>query len=1080
MLAQYDKMTQCASGQLPLLFFLLWVLTCPVLGVRRDQGIPDTEAYVGRAFRFHIPKDAFKGKIERYEVTEAGETSLPVWLQFDERRQVFKGVPSSSDVGHLYICIKAVGDSTAKDVFSIEVIEDGPANNCEFGKTETIASITLDVTLSDLRPAQKFRILHSIASFFALPESKFRILPLHRDDSSFNPSAIRAGPGNALQRNFEGAQIIFSVGCAGNIYSQFEPVLNTLEKTASNGELSDALQNMIIGWQVSGAETTVMHLREKRNVTPFRATPVPKMHVTRWPTYTQRIDESDTREIIPDIRIVPTMSSPRFNGESTAGHKHRHHHGQDPLRRENYFPTTEILASPTYHYHPFPTNGHHIAGTAIPTPVPFPYPERSTRGVVRTRIYDIESTASVSKERPTYPSEDILSRWYVSTTEFTSADIKPTHVIPTVEPTKRISAAPNFKPTVNNRIKKLTLVAGKAWRYTIPLDTFIDMEDGNTRDLKLMFMTSERTSLLASSWIQFDPEKQIIYALPLGDNIGKHEFVLEAMDSEGASTFDRVELHVWKHPQTDLITHSFTMTVRYNKWQFPVGIDWQIEVLNRLALLFEDDSNSKLSVLSVTLDPVKITWVNDTLPTDHCPVEEVQEIYNVIATPEHHPTKEMRKQMAQEFRVQDINIKYYGICQGVITTPPPPKNFAPRIHHPIKRINATVGDIIKYRIPENTFYDFEDGSTRNLRLTLLTSDNVHPPKSYWLQFDPRSQEIYGLPSDSEIGRHDFLLNAVDSDGHAVPDSFIIHVSHLPRRKKPPVELSIHLDYDFDSFQSDTSKKTLVASKIARLYGDPDPRYMMITNVTRGSVVYAWSNKTLGNDYCPKEKIDQLVKYIINDDGTLSSNLIQIMEPEFKVVSADAVPTGVCLGGVPPTFVTITTTTPQPSPPPDELEPTLKTSTDEDIYITTIVPAIVIAVMLVIAAIVAYFLYWKKRKGKMSLGDKDFIGSGVPVVFAGELEEQKPDPGKTPAIMKNEKPPLSTDHLLNPFRRAAVRDSAPQTAAKTRDGPPHRERSKDPASSTLYKPPPPFASNRDMKGTRPKSTQAYRHATYVPP
>ncbi|GIY61165.1 alpha-dystroglycan [Caerostris extrusa] len=159
----------------------------------------------------------------------------------------------------------------------------------------------------------------------------------------------------------------------------------------------------------------------------------------------------------------------------------------------------------------------------------------------------------------------------------------------------------------------------------------------------------------------------------------------------------------------------------------------------------------------------------------------------------------------------------------------------------------------------------------------------------------------------------------------------------------------------------------------------------------------------------------------------------------------------CLGGAPPTFVTITTTTPAP-PPPEDLEPTLRTSTDDDIYITTIVPAIVIAVMLVIAAIVAYFLYWKKRKGKMSLGDKDFIGSGVPVVFAGELEEQKPDLGKAPAIMKNEKPPLSSDYLFNPFRRgtATVRDSAPPTAAKTRDVPPLRER-KD--TSSLYKPPP---------------------------
>ncbi|GIY61166.1 dystroglycan [Caerostris extrusa] len=304
-------------------------------------------------------------------------------------------------------------------------------------------------------------------------------------------------------------------------------------------------------------------------------------------------------------------------------------------------------------------------------------------------------------------------------------------------------------------------------------------------------MTAERTSLPSASWIQFDPESQVIYALPLSDNIGKHEFVLEAMDSEGASTFDRVELHVWQHPEADNFTHSFTMTVRYNKWQYPVGIDWQIEILTRLARLFKDPDNSKLSVLRVTLDPVKITWSNDTLGTGRCPLEDIKNIFEIFSTFDHHPTKEMKKIMSPEFRVQDI-------------------------------------------------------------------DNVQPPKSYWVQFDPRSQEIYGIATENEIGRHDFLLSAVDSDDQSIPDSFVIHVSRLPKRKKPPVEFSVELNYDFDEFLSDTDKKTLVASKIARLYGDPDPRHMMILNITRGSVVYAWSNKTLENDHCPKERLKNLL------------------------------------------------------------------------------------------------------------------------------------------------------------------------------------------------------------------------------
>lgn len=965
-------------------------------------------------------------------------------------------------------------------MFSIEVTEDAPTDvYCQFGKEETMATIVLDATLSETRTPEKFRILQSVASHFNIPESQFRLSALRRDESSFDPTAVRAGPGNALQRTNEGTQIQFRVGCSGEIAPEFEPVIKILEKSASNGELADLVGCMVVGWQVSGASKPVAHMRDKRNVTPFHATPVPKIHYTRWPTYTERVDE--TREMVPFRRIIPTMVSPRYIDRTTYDHRHRHHHGQDPLRREHIFKTTEIQVSPTYRYHPLPTNKHASGGTPLPTPVL--YPERPTTVIMPTRVYDFDITASIIRP-PFHVSEDILSRWYVPSSEVTTADV--TMVPPSrtvVEPTKLMSQIPNFKPTVNSRTKKLSLVAGKAWSYTIPIDTFIDMEDGNTRDLKLIFMTSERASLLSSSWIQFDPENQVIYALPLNEDVGKHEFVLEAMDSKGASTFDRVELHVWHHPQIDSVTHSFSMTVRYKKWQYPVGIDWQIEILNRIARLLNDSDNSNLRLLSVTMDPSKITWTNDTLPTEQCPGETIREIYETISTNEHHPTKEMKKLMGAEFRVQDINVRYHGSCQGIITTPPPPLNFAPILRNSIGRINVTVGDIIKFKIPENTFYDFEDGGTRRLRLTLLTSDNVEPLRSSWIQFDSGNQEIYGLPSDGDIGMHSFSLNAIDSDDQTVPDTFIIHVSRLTRRKKPPVEFSIQLDYDYDHFQSDTNKKTLVANKIARLYGDPDPRYIIVNNITRGSVVYGWSNKSLVGDDCPTNQINHLIKYIISEDGNVSSNLIQVMEPEFRVIGADAKPLGTCVGIWKPNFVTTITTsrgtTAPPSLPPGEIEPTLKTSTDDDIYITTIVPAIVIAVMLVIAAIVAYFLYWRKRKGKMSLGDKDFIGSGVPVVFAGELEEQKPDLGKAPAVLPNEKPPLSTDYLLSNFRRgtAAVRDSVLATTAKTRDDPPLRERQE---SSTLYKPPPPFPSSREPKNTRPKSTQAYRHATYVPP
>ena len=50
------------------------------------------------------------------------------------------------------------------------------------------------------------------------------------------------------------------------------------------------------------------------------------------------------------------------------------------------------------------------------------------------------------------------------------------------------------------------------FRILIPEDTFFDMEDGNTRNLKLD-LRFENGSAIRNTWLRFDAKKQAIYAL---------------------------------------------------------------------------------------------------------------------------------------------------------------------------------------------------------------------------------------------------------------------------------------------------------------------------------------------------------------------------------------------------------------------------------------------------------------------------------------------------------------------------------------------------------------------------------------
>lgn len=65
---------------------------------------------------------------------------------------------------------------------------------------------------------------------------------------------------------------------------------------------------------------------------------------------------------------------------------------------------------------------------------------------------------------------------------------------------------------------------------------------------------------------------------------------------------------------------------------------------------------------------------------------------------------------------------------------------------------------------QDTFFDAEDGSSRNLKMSLLKIDRVPIPPHEWLQFDNKNQEFYGVPLRSDIGRKEYQLVAIDKDG----------------------------------------------------------------------------------------------------------------------------------------------------------------------------------------------------------------------------------------------------------------------------------------------------------------------------
>lgn len=196
--------------------------------------------------------------------------------------------------------------------------------------------------------------------------------------------------------------------------------------------------------------------------------------------------------------------------------------------------------------------------------------------------------------------------------------------------------------------------------------------------------------------------------------------------------------------------------------------------------------------------------------------------------------------------------------------------------------------------------------------------------------------------------------------------------------------------------------------------------------------------------------------MLGDDEKVTSKVAKLMAPEFPVISTKLTPTGLCQGAL--TEISIGNSEPVPN------NGVTAVSHSEHYIIGLVIPALVIAIMLLCAGLVACVLYRRKRTGKMSVGDEDerqtFRSKGIPVIFQDELDERPEPTNKSPVIMKEEKPPLPPPeyHRGPPLATTAL-------LSDTEDSP--------------YQPPPPFTTSRDS--ARPKPTPTYRMPPpYVPP
>lgn len=262
---------------------------------------------------------------------------------------------------------------------------------------------------------------------------------------------------------------------------------------------------------------------------------------------------------------------------------------------------------------------------------------------------------------------------------------------------------------------------------------------------------------------------------------------------------------------------------------------------------------------------------------------------------------------------------------------------------------------------QDTFYDTEDGT--DLKLRLLTYERNELDPKYWLQFDSKNQEFYGIPKHEDVGEREYVLVAEDREGKQATDALVVVVSRPNTEHNNAFEFTLNIP--FEEFNNSLTQRRFV-ERIASIFGDPTTSNIQLRSIRKihhppGMTHVTFFNTTLfrPHNVCPTEEIDALKNILMRSDGSIRERVKKVIGNEFDLQKIHLAPRGPCLPGQENHIHRAGI----PNIKPDAGDIIEK----DDNLLTIVLPAVIILSMLFLTCIIACILYRKRSTGKLELG-----------------------------------------------------------------------------------------------------------------
>lgn len=452
----------------------------------------------------------------------------------------------------------------------------------------------------------------------------------------------------------------------------------------------------------------------------------------------------------------------------------------------------------------------------------------------------------------------------------------------------------NIPPRVDRRMQKNAVTAGKAFVIKVEENVFYDEEDKTNLSLELL--DKNKQPIPSTSWIRFNSLKREIYGLPLESDVSQYEFKLRATDSFGDSVEENVDIIVQQHKSYRSANHEIYIQVKLEK-NYESPVDWEIRLVRGIIEALDDGSTGSVVVREVRPNKYEsnmftFVYTNDTLPKDHCPKNELDDLMARLTKPL------LNDAMKREITVRNVEKDLIGSCQE--RTPPKThvvptntKNFPPTVRNPVDQVRAFVGQLLVYEVPKDTFYDPEDFT--DLKLTLLNGDRSKLDPNHWLQFDAKNREFYGVPGPHDKSQQ-YILVAEDKNGLTTNDALMVEVNHGTFKRDHSAAFEYQLDIGHDQFNVASTKRKFIEG-VARVFEDSDTSHILFKMAKKlqyaGRTSVVLQNRTLyrENRECPSAEVERLRSVLLRQDRSVRDEVKDTIGNDFNVLKITVAPTG---------------------------------------------------------------------------------------------------------------------------------------------------------------------------------------------